>query len=143
METKVSRSDRGILRGTSLSWGLALLLALGAIALDSYRGNWQALGNSLTLPWLLTALASALMGRWGVPQLRQLKLKQSIRQEGPQAHLKKAGTPTMGGILFVPVAVAIRPGLGLSQPRHHRRSPNCSLGRLPPHLSLRVYWLAR
>ncbi|MCC5897186.1 MAG: phospho-N-acetylmuramoyl-pentapeptide-transferase [Phormidium sp. GEM2.Bin31] len=107
MDTKVSRSDRRPLSGTTLSWGLALLLALGAIALDSYRGNWQTLGDSLTLPWLLTAMASAQIGRWGVPQLRQLKLKQSIRQEGPQAHLQKAGTPTMGGIFFVPLAVAI------------------------------------
>lgn len=112
MDTKVSRSneskaDRGPLSGTQLSWGLTLLLALAAIAIDTYQGHWPALGDSLTLPWLLTALASAQLGRWGVPQLRQLKLKQSIRQEGPQAHLKKAGTPTMGGIIFVPLALAI------------------------------------
>jgi phospho-N-acetylmuramoyl-pentapeptide-transferase len=32
---------------------------------------------------------------------------QFIREDGPQAHLKKAGTPTMGGVFFVPTAVAI------------------------------------
>jgi phospho-N-acetylmuramoyl-pentapeptide-transferase len=42
-----------------------------------------------------------------VPRLRQLKLGQVIRAEGPQAHLSKAGTPTMGGLLVVPVGVII------------------------------------
>jgi phospho-N-acetylmuramoyl-pentapeptide-transferase len=32
---------------------------------------------------------------------------QIIREEGPQTHLRKAGTPTMGGLFFVPVAVAV------------------------------------
>jgi phospho-N-acetylmuramoyl-pentapeptide-transferase len=42
-----------------------------------------------------------------VPLLRRLKAGQVVRQDGPQAHLKKAGTPTMGGIFFVPAAVAV------------------------------------
>jgi phospho-N-acetylmuramoyl-pentapeptide-transferase len=42
-----------------------------------------------------------------VPRLRQLKLGQVIRAEGPQAHLSKAGTPTMGGLLVVPVGVIV------------------------------------
>jgi phospho-N-acetylmuramoyl-pentapeptide-transferase len=42
-----------------------------------------------------------------VPALRRLKASQIIQEDGPQAHLKKVGTPTMGGIFFVPVAVAI------------------------------------
>lgn len=33
--------------------------------------------------------------------LRKFKLGQEIRQEGPQAHLSKAGTPTMGGLVFI------------------------------------------
>jgi phospho-N-acetylmuramoyl-pentapeptide-transferase len=40
-----------------------------------------------------------------VPQLRRLKLGQVIREEGPQAHQSKAGTPTIGGLLVVPVGV--------------------------------------
>ncbi len=32
--------------------------------------------------------------------LKKLKLGQEIRQEGPQSHLSKAGTPTMGGIVL-------------------------------------------
>jgi len=37
----------------------------------------------------------------GIPMLRRLKFGQSIREEGPQSHMKKAGTPTMGGIIFL------------------------------------------
>ena len=36
-----------------------------------------------------------------IPILRRLKFGQSIREEGPQSHMKKAGTPTMGGIIFL------------------------------------------
>ena len=36
-----------------------------------------------------------------IPILKKLKFGQEIRQEGPEAHLKKAGTPTMGGIVIV------------------------------------------
>lgn len=36
-----------------------------------------------------------------IPILRRLKFGQMIREEGPQSHLKKSGTPTMGGIVFV------------------------------------------
>ena len=36
-----------------------------------------------------------------IPALRKLKFGQQIRGDGPQSHLKKAGTPTMGGIMIV------------------------------------------
>lgn len=36
-----------------------------------------------------------------IPVLRRLKFGQTIREEGPQGHLKKAGTPTMGGIIIL------------------------------------------
>jgi len=37
----------------------------------------------------------------GIPLLHKLKFGQYIREEGPQAHQKKSGTPTMGGIMFI------------------------------------------
>jgi len=80
--------------------GLVLLLVCGLA--DGLVANAR-----LSLPLLLSALVSALVVQWGVPKLRQLKLGQVIRQEGPQAHLSKAGTPTMGGLLVVPVGVLI------------------------------------
>lgn len=55
----------------------------------------------------LLALGLVLMfGPATIRYLRHLKFGQSIRSDGPQAHLKKAGIPTMGGILIV-VAVAV------------------------------------
>jgi phospho-N-acetylmuramoyl-pentapeptide-transferase len=55
----------------------------------------------------LTALIlSLLLGPWMIERLRELQVKQYIREEGPKAHRKKAGTPTMGGVLIV-AAIAI------------------------------------
>ena len=50
----------------------------------------------------LTAMFLALVfGPWLIRRLRELQIGQFIREEGPQAHQKKAGTPTMGGVLIV------------------------------------------
>jgi phospho-N-acetylmuramoyl-pentapeptide-transferase len=50
----------------------------------------------------LTALIlSLLLGPWVIERLRELQVKQYIREEGPKGHQKKAGTPTMGGVLIV------------------------------------------
>ena len=46
-------------------------------------------------------LLSLLMGPWVIERLRSLQVKQYTREEGPKAHQKKAGTPTMGGVLIV------------------------------------------
>jgi len=50
----------------------------------------------------LTAMFLALVfGPWLIRRLRELQIGQFIREEGPQEHRKKAGTPTMGGVLIV------------------------------------------
>jgi phospho-N-acetylmuramoyl-pentapeptide-transferase len=50
----------------------------------------------------LTAMFLALVfGPWLIQRLRELQIGQFIREEGPQEHKKKAGTPTMGGVLIV------------------------------------------
>ncbi len=50
----------------------------------------------------LTALAiSLLLGPWLIRRLREFQIGQVIRQEGPQTHRTKAGTPTMGGLLIL------------------------------------------
>lgn len=49
----------------------------------------------------LTALFMTLVvGPWVIRKLREFQIGQYIREEGPQAHQKKAGTPTMGGVLI-------------------------------------------
>jgi phospho-N-acetylmuramoyl-pentapeptide-transferase len=85
---------------------LALLLGLLLLGL-AVASDLLNRAPQLTPPLLAAAVVSALLSGWGVPRLRQLKLGQVIRAEGPQAHLSKAGTPTMGGLLVVPVGVII------------------------------------
>lgn len=50
---------------------------------------------------LLSFALVCLLAKIIIPKLRKYKLGQNIRQEGPKSHLKKAGTPTMGGVLFI------------------------------------------
>jgi phospho-N-acetylmuramoyl-pentapeptide-transferase len=45
------------------------------------------------------------MGPWVIERLRDLQVTQYIREEGPKGHQKKAGTPTMGGVLIVAAIV--------------------------------------
>src|SRR6202011_4477442 len=51
---------------------------------------------SLTALFLCVAL-----GPWLIAKLREFQIGQYIREEGPQSHQKKAGTPTMGGVLII------------------------------------------
>src|SRR5262249_5386779 len=50
----------------------------------------------------ITALIiSLVLGPWLIQRLREFQIGQQIREEGPKSHQKKAGTPTMGGLLIV------------------------------------------
>lgn len=106
MGAKVFYGHHVIFSGRSLFWGLTVLLAIAACLVE-----WQAgilpIESSVAVPLLLCTVAVALVGYWAVPLLRALKTGQFIREDGPQAHLAKAGTPTMGGLFLIPVAVAI------------------------------------
>lgn len=93
------------LTGTRLLWFLSAGLSLGALGADALTQRSSASVYSLFLPFAICTLVSGLLGYWVIPLLRRLKAGQYIREDGPQAHLKKAGTPTMGGIFVVPVAL--------------------------------------
>lgn len=62
--------------------------------------------QTIILPVIISFAISALLGPVVIPFLRKLKVGQTVRDEGPKAHLKKNGTPTMGGILIM-VAVVL------------------------------------
>ena len=50
----------------------------------------------------LTALFLCMvLGPWLIAKLREFQIGQYIREEGPKSHQKKAGTPTMGGVLII------------------------------------------
>ena len=57
----------------------------------TFRTAWAA---------LTALLISFILGPWLIERMTRIKLGQYIREEGPQSHQKKAGTPTMGGILI-------------------------------------------
>ena len=72
--------------------------------LHRYIGAFRVFGYVTTRTALasLTALAiSFLLGPWLIRKLREMSFGQHIREDGPQSHRKKAGTPTMGGLLIV------------------------------------------
>ncbi|WP_316568430.1 phospho-N-acetylmuramoyl-pentapeptide-transferase [Neobacillus sp. YIM B06451] len=57
----------------------------------------QVIFFTILMGFLITVLLSPIF----IPFLRRLKFGQSIREEGPKSHLKKTGTPTMGGIMIL------------------------------------------
>ena len=91
---------------------LALILLGACLASDALLAN-----SMLSPPLVVAALLSAAAAALGVPRLRALKLGQVIREEGPQAHHSKAGTPTMGGLLVVPVGLLVGGLLSPEDPR--------------------------
>ena len=90
---------------------IALILAACLIS-DGLSG-----GPQLTVPLLLAGGLSWLVCWLGIPRLRALKMGQVIRQEGPQSHQSKSGTPTMGGLLLVPCGVVVGSLVSPSDPR--------------------------
>jgi len=58
--------------------------------------TFRTASASLTALFLCIAL-----GPWLIGKLRHFQIGQYIREEGPKSHMKKAGTPTMGGILII------------------------------------------
>lgn len=69
--------------------------------------------NHILLAFVATFIITVVLGKIGIPMLRSLHAQQSIREEGPESHQAKAGTPTMGGA-FMMVALII--GVALFAP---------------------------
>ena len=100
--------------GTGLQWSLGLIALILAACLIS---DWLSGGPQLTMPLVLASGLSWLVCWLGIPRLRALKMGQVIRQEGPQSHQSKSGTPTMGGLLLVPCGVVVGSLVSPSDPR--------------------------
>lgn len=56
---------------------------------------------TVILPAIIAFVISAILCPIIIPFLQKLKFGQFIRDEGPEAHQKKSGTPTMGGVIFI------------------------------------------
>ncbi|KAG6549107.1 hypothetical protein Mapa_009333 [Marchantia paleacea] len=106
-----SEKEKSLTRYAEWMVGGYFVLAVGALLfVDSYmsRISRTTLGlYYLTLPFLFSATIAAIMGYIFVPILRTIKAAQILRKEGPTTHFVKSGTPTMGGLFFIPVGVAV------------------------------------
>ena len=60
---------------------------------------------TIFVPVLISFALSVIMGPVVIPVLRRLKMDQTEREEGVKSHLKKAGTPTMGGVIILTAVV--------------------------------------
>ncbi len=56
---------------------------------------------TILLPVVIAFAISVALSPFIIPYLRKLKVGQTVRDDGPQSHLKKSGTPTMGGVIIL------------------------------------------
>lgn len=54
-----------------------------------------------TLAVITALVLSLIVGPWVINRLKKISITQQIRNDGPQTHIKKSGTPTMGGIIII------------------------------------------
>jgi len=75
-------------------------------------------GDLIWLPGVISLVLAVISGRVMIPWLARMKFGQAIRSDGPQNHLSKSGTPTMGGLIFLfpVILLAVLPGSGVSYP---------------------------
>lgn len=59
------------------------------------------MSSLIVIPVIISFAISVFLGPVIIPFLKRLKVGQTVREDGPQTHLKKSGTPTMGGILIL------------------------------------------
>ncbi len=59
------------------------------------------MSKSILFVLIVSFFIATIIGPVFIPFLHRLKFGQAIREEGPQSHRKKSGTPTMGGIIFI------------------------------------------
>ena len=57
--------------------------------------------TTITIIFLITFAGAVLLAPFYIPLLRRLKFGQTVRSNGPQTHLKKQGTPTIGALIFL------------------------------------------
>ena len=63
--------------------------------------------NTQTLNLIIAFIATFILGFFVMPILKKFKVRQIVRDDGPKEHLKKQGTPTMGGIIMLIVLIVM------------------------------------
>lgn len=80
-------------------------IALAAAVMTSF--SFFDRTGAMARAFATSSLISAACGVLAIPILKAVEAGQFVRREGPQAHLSKSGTPTMGGCFFVPCGVMV------------------------------------
>lgn len=81
---------------------LVLIIVILSILGDIFTRN-----SYLTIPLIISISLSYFISKLGIPILRNIKFHQTIKREGPKNHIQKSGTPTMGGILIIPIGLLV------------------------------------
>ena len=84
-----------------------IIILFGIITGISIFSDLFFQNNYLTITFIITTLLSSLITFISIPILKKIKIKQIIREEGPKKHYLKQGTPTMGGVFFIPIGIII------------------------------------
>ncbi len=82
-----------------------ILFAL--ISVTCIYSDYHFKNNTLTIPFIVATLLSYIVTFISIPILKRIKIKQIIRKEGPKNHFIKQGTPTMGGVFFIPIGIIL------------------------------------
>ncbi len=72
--------------------------------------------NLQTLNLVIAFIATVILGAFVIPILKKLKIGQIVRDDGPESHLKKSGTPIMGGVVMIIVVTVL---LGIRAIHNH------------------------
>ena len=86
-------------RSSFSSWLIVIIILICLFA-DYYIKN-----SFLFIPLLITIICTGLTTKLFIPKFKNLKVRQIIREDGPEKHYQKAGTPTMGGLIVIPIAI--------------------------------------
>ncbi|KAA8514938.1 hypothetical protein F0562_018275 [Nyssa sinensis] len=105
-ERKKSRIKYGVLNNI----GLMIFLTVLVLFVDWCAWRIVRLPLEpfyLMRPFCISTILVSCAGYICVPILRSLKIRSIIRKEGPARHSSKRGTPTMGGLFFVPIGIIV------------------------------------
>ena len=86
---------------------LRVLSALFGAAGEKKGGRGKMTGMWTVIAAIVSFAAAAAFGIWLVPFLKKIHFGQTIREEGPQWHNSKQGTPIMGGLMFIAASIVV------------------------------------
>jgi len=95
-----------------------VLILFGLITIVCIFSDFYFEVNNLTISFLITTALTSIITFLSIPALKKIKIKQIIREEGPKKHFIKKGTPTMGGIFFIPIGIVISNILYFNKQEH-------------------------